>query len=129
MIRSPVEDEDMVRALEGSDVSVVASYTLYGGALTGKYETPGAEGRLVAGLDKRDYSKPLGVGHELIEVARRHNVRPATLALAFALANPRVASVVFGATRPEQIDENLRALELIRSRDQTWPDDLRRIVV
>ena len=128
VIRSPVEDEDMVRALEGSDVSVVASYTLYGGALTGKYETPGAEGRLVAGLDKRDYSKALGVGRELIELADAHKVRPATLAVAFALANPRVASVLFGATRPEQIDEILRALELIRSPDQTWLDDLRRIV-
>jgi L-glyceraldehyde 3-phosphate reductase len=128
VIRSPVEDEDMVSALEGSDASVVASYTLYGGALTGKYETPGAEGRLVAGLDKRDYSKALSVGRELIEVARRHKVRPATLAVAFALANPRVASVLFGATRPEQIDENLRALELIRSPDQIWLGDLRRIV-
>jgi len=68
------------------------------------------------------------VGRELIELAGAHKVRPATLAVAFALANPRVASVLFGATRPEQIDENLRALEL-GSTDQTWLDDLRRIVV
>jgi aryl-alcohol dehydrogenase-like predicted oxidoreductase len=129
VIRSPVEDGEMVQALQDANVSVVASYTLHGGALTGKYETPGAEGRLVAGLDKRDYSKALIVGRELIELAGAHKVRPATLAVAFALANPRVASVLFGATRPEQIDENLRALELIRSPDQTWLDDLRRIVV
>ena len=37
---------------------------------------------------------------------------PATLALAFALANPVVASLLFGATRPEQIADNVRALEL-----------------
>ena len=129
VIRSPVEDGEMVQALQDANVSVVASYTLYGGALTGKYETPGAEGRLVAGLDKRDYSRALVVGRELIEMAGAHKVRPATLAVAFALANPRVASVLFGATRPEQIDENLRALELVRSKDQTWLDDLRRIVV
>ena len=37
---------------------------------------------------------------------------PATLALSFALANPAVTSVLFGATSPAQIAENVRALDL-----------------
>jgi aryl-alcohol dehydrogenase-like predicted oxidoreductase len=37
---------------------------------------------------------------------------PAALAIAFALAHPRVATVLFGATSPEQIADNVRALEI-----------------
>ena len=47
--RSPVEDEDMIEAL--GPMSVVASFVLAGGALTGKY--PGATGRLSASSTTR----------------------------------------------------------------------------
>ena len=40
---------------------------------------------------------------------------PAAIAVAFALANPRVATVLFGATRPEQVDENRRAVDLLET--------------
>ena len=35
------------------------------------------------------------------------------LAMAFALSNPRVSTILTGATRPEQIDQNLRALDVL----------------
>ena len=35
------------------------------------------------------------------------------LAIAFALSNERVASVLFGATTPEQVAENARAIEVL----------------
>jgi aryl-alcohol dehydrogenase-like predicted oxidoreductase len=43
----------------------------------------------------------------------RLQAAPATLAYAFALAHPSVASVVFGATRPEQVVENVAAVDLL----------------
>ena len=125
VIRSPVEDADMVAALKAANVAVVASYTMYGGALTGKYDAPGAEGRLTAGLDERDYSAALRAGRQLSEIARRYDLKPGAIAIAFALANAHVASVLFGATTPEQIDENLGALDLVESGDRAWLDDLR----
>jgi aryl-alcohol dehydrogenase-like predicted oxidoreductase len=33
--------------------------------------------------------------------------------MAFALANPRVSTILTGATQPEQIDQNLRAMEVL----------------
>jgi aryl-alcohol dehydrogenase-like predicted oxidoreductase len=39
-------------------------------------------------------------------------VSPAALAIAFALAHPRTASVLFGATSPAQIAENVGALQV-----------------
>ena len=129
VMRSPVEDAEMAAVLEDAHVSVVASYTLYGGALTGKYDDPNAQGRLSAGLDGRDYSRALLAGRALTEVAARRGAKPGALAIAFALANPRVASVLFGATTPDQVGENLSAVELAESADRSWLEDVRRIEV
>ena len=43
------------------------------------------------------------------EIARELGVTPAQLALAWCLRRPEVASVIVGATRPEQLDENALA--------------------
>jgi aryl-alcohol dehydrogenase-like predicted oxidoreductase len=37
---------------------------------------------------------------------------PAALAIAFALRHPNVASVLVGATTPDQIAENVKAVDL-----------------
>jgi aryl-alcohol dehydrogenase-like predicted oxidoreductase len=36
---------------------------------------------------------------------------PAQLALAWCLKNPNVSSVITGASRPEQVGENMKAVE------------------
>jgi aryl-alcohol dehydrogenase-like predicted oxidoreductase len=90
--REWVENPEMERTA----VSVVASAVLAGGALTGKYPGPG---RLAGRLDAP-------------EVARAVKAAPgAVAAIRFALAHPRVASVLFGATSPEQVAANARAIE------------------
>ena len=127
VMRSPVEDDDMVHALQSSNVGVVASYTLMGGALSGKYAEPRAEGRITARLDERDYSHALRAGEQLVELARRSGSPPAALAIAFPLANPHVASVLFGATKPQQIDENVAAVELNKSMEREIVDELRQV--
>ncbi|TMF38317.1 MAG: aldo/keto reductase [Chloroflexi bacterium] len=127
VLRSPVEDAEMVQALEEAKVSVVASYTLYGGALTGKYSQPGAEGRVTARIDERDYSRARSVGEELSRFARKHQARPAAMAVAFALLNSHVASVLFGATRPEQVEENIGAIGILAALDQATIEGLKLI--
>jgi aryl-alcohol dehydrogenase-like predicted oxidoreductase len=44
--------------------------------------------------------------------------------MAFALLNPSVAAVLFGATRPEQVTANLGALSVAQSLS---PDERRRL--
>jgi aryl-alcohol dehydrogenase-like predicted oxidoreductase len=61
------------------------------------------------------------VGRRLAALAESAGVTPARLAVAFALAPSSVASVLFGATRPEQVQENVAALELVDHLDEpTW---------
>jgi aryl-alcohol dehydrogenase-like predicted oxidoreductase len=126
-MRSPVEDTDMVRSLRAANASIVASYTLVGGALSGKYTLPEGEGRITAGIDDRDYSEALDAGRRLSELAREVGAPPAALAIAFALHNAQVATVLFGATRVEQIEQNLRAVELARNMDGQLLKRLREI--
>ena len=125
--RSPVEDADMIQALDVSGAGVVASYTLAGGALSGKYDSPAAEGRITARIDGRDYSGALAAGTALSRLAREIGAKPAALAMAFALLNPKVASVLFGATNPDQVRENVAAAELKRTMDPQTLERLRTI--
>lgn len=125
--RSPVEDAGMVRSLQAAKAGVVASHTLVGGALSGKYTLPEGEGRIAAAIDDRDYSDALAAGRRLSELAREVEAPPAALAIAFALHNPQVATVLFGATRVEQIEQNLMAVELARTMDEQLLKRLREI--
>lgn len=45
-------------------------------------------------------------------------VAPAPLAIAWCLRNPHVSSVILGASRPEQLLQNLQALELVDRLDE-----------
>ena len=110
--RDWVEDPDQVAALGEAGASVVASYTLAGGTLTGKYAA-GEGGRMDGSRDDPDSQHAFRTGEELRAFADQRGESPAALAIAFALANPIVASVLFGATRPEQIAQNLAAVELL----------------
>jgi L-glyceraldehyde 3-phosphate reductase len=111
--RSWVEDPAMVEALALCGASVVASYVLAGGILSGKYLSPGASGRMADQLDAPQWEEAVAVAEELHARAAEEGTTAAALAIAFALSNPGVATVLFGATTPEQVRENVRAAELV----------------
>jgi aryl-alcohol dehydrogenase-like predicted oxidoreductase len=110
--RDWVEGPEMTAALEECDARVVTSFVLAGGALSGKYGTPGATGRLSGELDSPRARAALAVVEPLRALALELDTTPAVLAMAFTLANDDVASVLFGATTPEQVCENVRAAEV-----------------
>lgn len=110
--RDWVESAEMTAALEASGAGVVASFVMAGGVLTGKYETGATTGRAAGQLDDPRYAAARKRGRRLRTVAQEVGVSPAALAIAFALGNPAVASVLFGATSPAQIAENVTALEV-----------------
>jgi L-glyceraldehyde 3-phosphate reductase len=117
VMRSPVESEDTIRALESCGASVVASEVLARGALTGRGRSgraseAGASARLEGAFD---------VGNRLRYLAAEVETTAVRLALAFVLANPLVATALFGASRPEQVRENVGALTLL---ERLGEDDL-----
>jgi aryl-alcohol dehydrogenase-like predicted oxidoreductase len=111
--RDWVEGADMQAALAASGAPVVASYSLAGGVLTGKYAADPQAGRAAGSLDQAMYASAASAAGRLGDLARRLDTKSATLAVAFALARPDVATVLFGATKPEQIEDNVAALDLV----------------
>ena len=109
--RDWVESPEMTAALESSGAGVVASFVIAGGVLTGKYDA-GHTGRAAAELHSPRFAQARERGRALRALADESGVAPSALAIAFALANPAVATVLFGATSPAQIAENVTALDV-----------------
>jgi L-glyceraldehyde 3-phosphate reductase len=120
-MREPVESGPATDALEASGAAVVASFALSGGILTGKYGSGSASGRMADELGNPEWEPARGAGEMLRTLAPRLETTAAALAIAFALASPRVASVLFGATTADQVAENAAAVELL---DRLTPADL-----
>lgn len=102
---------------------------LASGLLTGKYNAGfPADARL--GLEGMEWLQLIVLGQDdgRVERARRFTVlaaemglAPATLAIGWCLRNPNVSSVILGASRPEQLLQNLAALQLGQELgDDTW---------
>ncbi|HEY4025299.1 MAG TPA: aldo/keto reductase, partial [Candidatus Dormibacteraeota bacterium] len=107
--------------------SVIASWVLAGGVLTGKYATPGASGRMAGQLDDQRVRPAVAAVDRLRALAGETGTTPAALAIAWALARPDVASVLFGATSPHQVEENVRAWELLTTLSPAQLAELERI--
>ena len=110
--RTAVDDPLMRRLAAERGLAIVASYTLAGGILTGKYDKDPQAGRAAGTVDSPQWAAAVAAGRELAALASETGRDPANLAMAFALLNPSVAAVLFGATRPEQVTANLGALSV-----------------
>jgi aryl-alcohol dehydrogenase-like predicted oxidoreductase len=109
--RDWVESDEMTAALQASGAGVVASFVMAGGVLTGKYDA-GQSGRAAAEIEDPRLAAARERGGRLRALATELEASPAALAIAFALANPAVATVLFGATSRAQIAENMTALDV-----------------
>ena len=110
--RAAVEDPRMRAVTAERDIAIVASYALAGGVLTGKYDDDPQAGRASGLLDTPRYAAGVAAGRELTRLAAELGRDPAQLAIAFALGNPAVTTVLFGATSPDQISSNIAALDV-----------------
>jgi len=93
---------------------------LASGLLTGKYVEgipDGSRGAMqnMAFLQEEllDQQKNHAVA-QLQEIAHSLDCSVAQLALAWVAHNPRVSTVILGASRPEQLQENLAALDVLK---------------
>ncbi len=89
---------------------------LAGGFLSGKYTRENlkdSENRL-AGFDFLPFDKEAGfkVVDKMREIAERHEASVAQIAIAWLLAKPVVSSVIVGASKLHQLEDNLRAVDL-----------------
>ena len=101
--------------LREEGVGCIAFAPLFSGVLTGKYLN-GIPADSRAARDPR-YLKPSAITEEMLakvrrlsEIARRRGESMAQMALQWVLRDGVVTSALIGASRPEQVEENVRAL-------------------
>lgn len=96
---------------------------LASGILTGKYNQCIPTGSRMAlenfawlrsRLESAEGQQRLIKVQKLMPIAQELGISMARLALAWCLKNPHVSTVITGASRPEQVHENMQALEDVR---------------
>lgn len=133
--RSVVESRPYETLFERTGILLQAADTLEGGILAGHLHrdryNPGDRDRGHWFPDRNIPRDSGGIRPAIRDMvpgleaaAARLGVTPAQLAMAFCLLHPALDTLLFGATRPDHIAENLGALDLARSR----PDDVREAV-
>ena len=111
-------DESMRAVLTRGNIGLVAAYVLAGGTLSGKYDDGAAVGRAAAD-DSPLARRGKGIAGPLAALAREWGVPTSHLAFAYALGHPNLASIVFGATTPEQVRANVAALDTFATLSET----------
>src|SRR5437763_1675061 len=121
LLERTVEGELIPMALE-MGLGVTPWSPLRGGALSGKYTRQNA-GTVTADRGERVTQnlgeKVYAIIDELIAIGKEQKASPASVALAWVQSRPGVASTIIGARRIEQLEQNLAALDITLSADQT----------
>jgi len=102
--------------LEDQGLGLLVWSPLAGGFLSGKFTRAGGDGaarRAKFDFPPVDKERGFEVLDVLAAVAARHHVSAAQIALAWLLAHDVVTSVIIGARRPEQLEDNLKAVEVV----------------
>ncbi len=109
-------EREIVPLLEDQKTGLLVWSPLAGGLLSGKFtrENQKPEGSRRSGFDFPivDKERTWKILDVLIPMAKERGVSVATLALAWVLAKPFVTSVIIGAKRLDQLNDNLAAAEL-----------------
>ena len=117
-------EREVIPMLESEGVGLMVWSPLAGGFLSGKYTRDGDGDGRRAGFDFPPVDKARGydVVDVLRELAEAKGRSVAQLALAWLLHQSAVSSVIIGAKRPEQLADNLAAVDV-----EFTPDELARL--
>lgn len=108
-------EAEQIPAMQEYGMGLIPYFPLASGLLTGKYLKEGAEGRLQDNF--------LGLGNKLLTDANLEKVRKLDgfaksrghtmleLAMSWLAQRPAVVSVISGATKPEQLEQNVAAVD------------------
>ena len=115
-----VIESEVIPACEDLGLSQIVWSPMAGGILTGKYlpgqQPPeGSRGADESGartMSSKMTDEVLTAVQKLRPIAEGLGATMGQLAIAWVLANPNVAGALVGASRPEQVAENVKALDL-----------------
>lgn len=101
--------------VEKYNLSVFPYYGLASGFLTGKYRSESDLGQSERGKSVSKYLNKSGLLllDILDKISEKHQVKPATVAIAWLLAQPNIDAPIVSATNQKQLNQILKATDLI----------------
>jgi aryl-alcohol dehydrogenase-like predicted oxidoreductase len=115
-------EREIVTLLESEKVGLLVWSPLAGGLLSGKFsrtnQKPANSRRTEYDFPLVDKERTWRILDVMAPIAKAHGCSPARLSLAWLLAKPVVTSVIIGAKRLEQLQDNLAAIELTLTQDE-----------
>ncbi len=115
-------EREIVPLLEFEKVGLLVWSPLAGGLLSGKFSRTNQK---AADSRRSEYDFPIvdkertwNILDMMAPIAKAHGCSPARVSLAWLLAKPVVTSVIIGAKRLDQLQDNLAAVELTLTQDE-----------
>jgi aryl-alcohol dehydrogenase-like predicted oxidoreductase len=115
-------EREIVPLLQSEKVGLLVWSPLAGGLLSGKFsranQKPADSRRAQYDFPIMDKERTWKILDLMAPIANAHGCSPARVALAWLLAKPVVTSVIIGAKRLGQLQDNLAAVELTLTQDE-----------
>jgi aryl-alcohol dehydrogenase (NADP+) len=113
-------ERELLPLCSEENLAVIPYNPLAAGLLTGKHQrgAPPAGTRFTLGTAAKTYTERYWKEREFatvdafLELAKEAGLEPATLAVAWVLANPAITAPLIGASRPDQLNASVAALEV-----------------
>jgi len=109
-------EHEVVPFMQYAGLSMTVWSPLAGGFLSGKYTRDNlkAEENRLSGFDLLPFDKEFGfkLVEKIREIGKQRDASVAQIALAWLLAKKVVASIIVGATKPHQLEDNLKSVHV-----------------
>ena len=110
-------EQELVPFCLDQGVGIIPYFPLAGGILSGKYTSIDKAPPTSRAVTDPNFNRFLNestvtLGQNVSKLAAEHGYTPSVLSLAWLMDRPAVSTVIVGATRIEQLEDNLKSVEI-----------------
>lgn len=103
-------EKELFPYLRKNNISFVPYFPLASGLLTGKYNA--ADAKKFSQYTPAQFDKVLAAIDSVRKLAKKYDATVAQVVLAWYMKNPDISIVIPGARKPEQVEQNVKALNV-----------------
>jgi len=103
-------EKELFPYLKANNISFVPYFPLASGLLTGKYSA--ADAKKFSQFTEVQFTDLLAAIDKVRKIAEKYEATVAQVVLAWYMKNPDISIVIPGARKPEQVDQNVKALSV-----------------
>ncbi|MDQ8734362.1 aldo/keto reductase [Paenibacillus sp. LHD-38] len=110
-------EQELIPMCLDQGVGIIPYFPLAGGILSGKYRSAdlapqGSRAQTDPNFKRFINSQTIALGEKVTDLASQFDTTPSVLSLSWLIQQPVVSTVIVGATKMEQLEENLKSVSL-----------------